>query len=326
MTRGIAFLVFPDFQILDLTGPLSAFDMASRRAAPPAYRPAVLSETGGPVASSCGLRVETEPLGEAVFDTLVAVGGGGVYAARSSPALLGFLSRAAPAARRVTSVCSGAFLLAAAGILDGRRVTTHWQRALRLQRDHPGLKVEADRIFIQDGPVWTSAGITAGIDLALALIEDDLGLEVARAVARELVVYHRRPGGQSQFSALIDLDPSSDRIRAALAFAREHLHEALPVERLAGAACLSPRQFGRAFLAETGETPARAVERLRAEAARLRVEAGFEPLEEVARHSGFRDPERMRRAFLRAFGQPPQALRRAARAQAPRRPAAQIST
>jgi len=146
------------------------------------------------------------------------------------------------------------------------------------------------------------------------LIEEDLGLALARAAARELVVYHRRPGGQSQFSTLLDLDPESDRIRAALAFAREHLRERLPVERLAAIACLSPRQFGRAFRAETGETPAKAVERLRAEAARLRIETTAAAIEVIAREVGFSDPERMRRAFLRTFGQPPQGIRRAARA------------
>jgi transcriptional regulator GlxA family with amidase domain len=204
-------------------------------------------------------------------------------------------------------------VLAAAGLLDGRRATTHWRHAALLQRLYPKVRVESDRIFIDDGGLWTSAGITAGIDLALALIEADLGLEMARGVARDMVVYHRRAGGQAQFSTLLDLAPPSERMRRALAFAREHLHEPLGVERLADAACLSARQFGRTFLAETGQTPAKAVERLRAEAARLRVEAGREPLEAIAKAVGFADPERMRRAFLRVFGQPPQGLRRAAR-------------
>jgi transcriptional regulator GlxA family with amidase domain len=213
----------------------------------------------------------------------------------------------------VTSVCTGAFLLAEARLLDGRRATTHWRYAANLQREFPRVKVESDRIFVKDGSVWTSAGITAGIDLALALIEEDLGIDVSRAVARELVVYHRRSGGQSQFSALLELEPESDRIRRALAFARDHLAEPLSVERLAAAAGIGPRQFSRAFRAETGETPARAIERLRTEAARLRVEAETEPIEQIAAAAGFADPERMRRAFVRRFGQPPQALRRAAR-------------
>jgi transcriptional regulator GlxA family with amidase domain len=313
MIRSIGFLVFPGFNILDLTGPLAAFDTASRDLLPPAYRLQVVSEQGGAVESSAGLPVLTQPLGDsAAFDTLVVTGGRGVDRAAGSPRLLAFI-RDATAARRLTSVCSGAFLLAAAGVLDGRRATTHWRQAAALQRLYPRVRVEADRIYIRDGPVWSSAGVTAGIDLALALIEEDLGLDAARATARTLVVYHRRPGGQSQFSALLELDPPSDRIRAALAFAREHLREALPVDRLAEAARLSPRQFGRAFLAETGQTPAKAVERLRAEAARPRVEDGIEPIEAIALDLGFSDPERMRRAFLRAFGQPPQAMRRGGR-------------
>lgn len=316
MTRAIGFLVFPGFNILDLSGPLAAFDTASRDRAPPPYRLRVMSERGGAVASSAGLPVLTEPIDAEPLDTLVAVGGRGVPEALGSAPLLAFI-RGAATARRVTSVCSGAFLLAAAGLLDGRRATTHWQQAAALQRQHPRVKVEADRIFVQDGPVWSSAGITAGIDLALALIEQDLGADTARAVARTLVVYHRRPGGQSQFSALLDLAPASDRIQAALSFARENLQAPLPVDRLAEAARLSPRQFGRAFLAETGQTPAKAVERLRAEAARPRIEDGAEPIEAVARDVGFTDPERMRRAFLRCFGQPPQAMRRGRRAAAP---------
>ena len=204
-------------------------------------------------------------------------------------------------------------MLAAAGLLDGRRATTHWRMAGVMQRLHPAVKVESDRIHIQDGPVWTSAGISAGIDLALALIEDDLGIELARAVARELVVYHRRPGGQSQFSSLLEMDPPSTRISQALVYAREHLHEELDVDRLAEVACLSRRQFDRAFAAETGQTPAKAVEKLRVETARLRVEEGSESLEAIARATGFADPERMRRAFIRVFGLPPQAIRRAGR-------------
>ena len=249
MARTIGFLVFPGFNILDLSGPLAAFDTASRDLTPPPYRLRVISERGGAVASSAGLPVLTEPIDDEPLDTLVAVGGRGVADALGSAPLLGFI-RGTATARRVTSVCTGAFLLAAAGLLDGRRATTHWLQAAALQRLHPQVRVEADRIFVRDGPVWSSAGITAGIDLALALIEEDLGVDAARAVARTLVVYHRRPGGQSQFSALLDLAPASDRIQAALSFARDHLREPLPVDRLAEAARLSPRQFGRAVLAD----------------------------------------------------------------------------
>ena len=220
------------------------------------------------------------------------------------------VGRLAVHATRIASICTGAFLLAEAGLLNGRRVTTHWSRARDLQQGYPAVTVDADRIFVADGPIWTSAGISAGIDLALALIEADYGVDLARAVARELVVYHRRPGGQSQFSALSQMEPESDRMRMALAFAREHLAEPLSIERLAEAAKLSARQFGRTFRHETGETPAKAIERLRVEAARLRVQEGSEPIEFIARAVGFNDPERMRRAFVKRYGQPPQAMRR----------------
>jgi transcriptional regulator GlxA family with amidase domain len=313
MPRDTAFLIFPDFQLLDMAGPLAAFQMAGydQDAAP--YRLRVISEAGGLVRSSAGVAVASETLEEPPNDTLIVAGGAGARRGPVSSPLQDFLRRAATMSRRVASVCTGAYILAGAGLLDDRAATTHWRYAAALQRQYPRVRVDGDRIFVRDGAVWTSAGITAGIDLALALIEDDLGCDTARAAARQLVVYHRRPGGQSQFSELLDLDPPSDRIRQALSFARTHLHAPLTVERLAEAACLSPRQFGRAFLAETGQTPAKAIERLRAEAARLRLETSPEPIERIARGVGFADPERMRRAFLRVFGQPPQALRRVAR-------------
>ncbi len=315
MHRDIGFLVFPDFQLLDLAGPIAAFQMAGYDLDAEPYRLRVLSRTGGLIRSSVGVTVQSEPLGDPPLDTLpmdtlIVVGGAGTRPAERVAPLLEFARRAAATCRRVASVCTGAFILAGAGLLDGRAATTHWRYAALLQRQYPRVRVDGDRIFVRDGAIWTSAGITAGIDLALALIEDDLGRDIALTASRQLVVYHRRPGGQSQFSTLLALDPPSDRIRQALSFARTHLHEALPVERLADAACLSPRQFGRAFLAETGQTPAKAIERLRAEAARLRLETSQAPIEAIARDVGFADPERMRRAFLRVFGQPPQALRR----------------
>jgi transcriptional regulator GlxA family with amidase domain len=313
MARDIGFLVFPDFQILDLTGPLTAFEAPTRTVAPKPYRLHVLSECGGSVESSSGLEVTTRPLSDQRLDTLIVAGGPGTAAAAASSVLKAFVLRTAATARRTTSVCTGAFILAAAGLLNSRRATTHWNSASLLKRLYPQIDVEIDRIFVKDGSIWTSAGISAGVDLALALIEEDLGTEIARDAARQLVVYFRRPGGQSQFSALLDLDPSSNRIRQALTFARQHLHEPLSVEQLAKAASLSTRQFGRAFLSETGQTPAKAIEKLRAEAARVQIERGSEPIEMIARSVGFSDPERMRRAFIRAFGQPPQALRRIAR-------------
>jgi transcriptional regulator GlxA family with amidase domain len=310
MIRDIGFLVYPDFQLLDLSGPLAAFQIAGRLSPGEAYGLPVVSRQGGLVASSSGLAVMTRPVGDGVFDTFIVVGG----SLHETAELATIVRSCAPRARRVASVCTGAFILAEAGLLDGRIATTHWRHIAALQRRYPKVKVAGDRIFTKDGSIWTSAGISAGIDLALALVEEDRGIELSRGTARELVVYHRRQGGQSQFSTMLDLDPESDRIRASLAFAREHLNDRLSVERLAGIACLSPRQFGRAFLAETGETPAKAVERLRAEAARLRIETSAEAIEVIARQVGFSDPERMRRAFLRCFGQPPQGIRRAARA------------
>ena len=204
-------------------------------------------------------------------------------------------------------------MLAEAGLLDGKRVTSHWLHARELQARYPKLKMEEDRIFIIDGNVWTSAGMTAGIDLALAMAEEDLGADVARAIAQQLVVYHRRAGGQSQHSALLELAPKSDRIQTALAYAKTNLHTVLSVEQLAEAAHLSPRQFSRAFRAETGQSPAKAVENLRLEAARQMMEQTRHSIDEVAQQTGFADRRRMRQAFLRAFGQPPQTIRRNAR-------------
>src|SRR5450830_17482 len=313
--RTIGFLLFLDCSLLDFTGPLTAFDVANRINGGKLYQLHVMSEHGGMLESASGTAVITHPLEPAPFDTLIVAGGAGPREGLLSTTLLDYTRHAAGQARRVASVCTGAFVLAAAGLLDGKRATTHWRMATRLQRMHPAVQVDSDKIFIKDGKIWTSAGISAGIDLALALIEEDHGASLARAVARELVVYHRRPGGQSQFSNLLEMDPPSGRIRQALSFARDHLHEALSAERLAEIACLSRRQFDRAFSAETGQTPAKAIEKLRAEAARPRVEAGEESLENIARAVGFDDPERMRRAFLRVFGYPPQAIRRAMRQQ-----------
>ena len=313
MPHKIGFLVFPDFQILDLSGPLAAFEMPGRALRPGPYQLQVLSELGGPVKSSSGLVVSTERIGSARFDTLIAVGGLGAFRASGSPVLQAFVRRAAKNSRRIASVCSGTVILAAAGLLDGLRATTHWRSAAILQRKYPEIRVESDRIYVKEGSIWTSAGVTAGIDLALALIEEDLGPEVAKAAARQLVVYYRRPGGQSQFSALLDLESTSDRVQQALSYARTHLGHVLSVGELAKAAGLSPRQFGRIFLAETGQTPAKAVERLRTEAAKARIEKNDDPIEAIAQAVGFVDPERMRRAFVRTFGHPPQALRRMAR-------------
>jgi transcriptional regulator GlxA family with amidase domain len=316
MTRNLQMLIFPGFQLLDAAGPVAAFEIAGRLV-PDAYSLRLVAAVPGPVVSSSGLALTAEGLeAEGPLDTLLIAGGDGTRDATRCEATMAFVRRAAARARRTASVCSGAYILAVAGLLDGRRATTHWLRSADFARRFPKVRLEADRIFVRDGTVWTSAGITAGIDLALALIAEDLGEGVARQTAQMLVVYHRRPGGQSQFSALIELGAGAGRFGALIGWARDRLAEPLSVERLADQAAMSPRHFARAFAAETGVTPAKAVERLRLEAARERVEASAEPIDQVALATGFGDAERMRRAFLRAFGQPPQALRRAARASA----------
>ena len=303
----IGFVVSPGFQIMSLTA-MSVFEFANVAAGEPAYEVQLLSEHGGPVANSLGFAMQTRALGTPAFDTLIVGGATGVEPI--TPGVAAWLRRAAKRTRRVCAICTGAFALAEAGLLDGRRATTHWMFARELAARFPAVELEEDRIYVADGPMWTSAGMTAGLDLALALVEADRGDEVARQIARALVMYHRRAGGQSQFSTLLEIAPKSDRIQRALSHAKQNLKSALSVEELAGAAALSPRQFSRLFHAETGRTPAKAVENLRVEAARLMMEDGRHPIEVIAAETGFADRERMRRAFLRAFGQPPQAIRR----------------
>jgi transcriptional regulator GlxA family with amidase domain len=313
MTRRIAFLLFDGFQILDATGPIAAFEIAGRYVKG-AYALEVIAAASGPTTSSSGAAITATAFdAKAPYDTLVVAGGDGTRTAFEDERLLDFVRAAAGRARRVASVCSGAFILAAAGLLDGRRATTHWSRTAQFARLYPKVRLEPDRIYVKDEPVWTSAGITAGVDLALALIAEDLGENIAKATAQQLVVYYRRPGGQSQFSALLELGRTDARFAPLLSWAREHLDQSLSVERLADQAAMSPRNFARTFTAEIGVTPAKAIERLRVEAARERVETGAEPIDDIASKVGFGDAERMRRAFLRAFGQPPQALRRVAR-------------
>ena len=251
---------------------LATFETANFIAGEQFYDVSILSEHGGPVPNSFGMATETEPLDVKPFDTLLV--GAACAPTPPTPKLLTFLREAVTDVRRVASICIGAFILAEAGILDGRRVTTHWAFAREFERRFPKVRVEMDRIFIADGPVWTSAGMTAGIDMALGLVERDLGGDVARATAKMMVVHHRRAGGQSQHSAMFGFDAKSDRVQDALAFARKNLRQPLTVEQLAEAARLSPRQFTRVFRAETGQSPARAVENLRLEAARYDARAG----------------------------------------------------
>jgi len=309
----VAMVLSPGFQFLAL-GAQAAFELANLVRGEPYYSLGIYSSHGGTLVSSTGLPLPTLPLAEAgPVDTLLMMAGI-VPPPQLEPEVLDLLCDTARGARRVAGLCTGAFILAQMGLLDGRRATTHWSYARQMQENFPAVRVEEDHIFINEGQVWTSAGLTAGLDVAVALVEKDLGADVSRAVARRLVMHHRRAGGQSQHSELLDLAPSNDRIQKALVHARAHLTNVLNVEELASVAALSPRQFSRIFRAETGQSPAKAVERIRLEAARLMLEDSSHGLEAIAQLTGFADLRRMREAFMRQYGQPPQALRRIARA------------
>jgi transcriptional regulator GlxA family with amidase domain len=310
----IGVLIFPDFQILDAAGPISVFEIAGRYAKSPVPI-RVMSAKPGPVRSSSGVEMLAQKFGPpSALTTLIVAGGDGVEAAAREKCTMRFVQNVAGRGARVASVCSGTFVLAEAGLLDGRRATTHWVRTRQFLATFPKVKLEPDQIFVRDGRIWSSAGITAGIDLALAMVAEDFGEEVVQKTARQLVLYHRRSGGQSQFSSLLELKVPTGRFGPLLTWAREHLGARLTVDDLADRAGMSARHFARAFIAETGTTPSKAIERLRIEEARSRVQSSSEAIERVAETTGFGDPERMRRAFIRAFGQPPQSLRRAARA------------
>jgi len=300
MMRRIGFVIHPGFQFLDVVGPTAAFEIASRYV-PDGYALEVLAPTAGMTASSSGLALAAAPLDAEGLDTIVVSGGELVSDLDAFHAIVEWLRAVRP--RRLASVCSGAFLLAEAGRLDGRAATTHWESSARFRRSYPGVDLDPDRIFVRDGDVWTSAGISAGIDLALALVEDDHRAAIARRTAQQLVVHSRRPGGQSQFAGLIDLGGRSGRFTALVAWIDANLAEPLTVERLAERAAMSPRNFARAFVREMETTPAKAVEQQRVAAARDAVESGLGTLDEIARRVGFADAGRMRRAFLRTLGQ-----------------------
>lgn len=310
--KRIGFIAFPDFQVLSLST-LSVFECANMLANEPLYDLRILSEAGGSIRTSSGLTLETRRFDESEYDTLIVLG---TLVAKPtfSAGLLAYVRDAPRNARRVASICTGALVLAEAGLLDGRRVTTHWAYAREFRERFPKVKLEEDRIFVIDDPIWTSAGCTACVDLVLAMVEKDEGRELARSVAKELVLYHRRGGGQTQHSALLELQPKSDRIQSALDYARCNLDVPLTVEELAKAACLSPRQFSRAFVEETGQSPAKAIENLRVETAKMMLEEGRHSIDIVARETGFGSRDRMRRAFVRRFGQAPREIRRDARA------------
>ena len=310
--RTVIVVAFPDVQALDVVGPLEVFAMANRYGPDPAYATTLVSTGGRPITTSSGLQLATErtsPLGP--VDTLMVAGGEGTAAAMADGRLVAWLRTAAASARRVTSVCSGAFLLAQAGLLDGRRATTHWSVCELLARRFPAVEVDADPIYVRDGDVWTSAGVTAGMDLALALIEQDLGGELALAVARQLVVFAQRPGGQSQFSAQLAVRRAERApLRDAVAFVAEHPEADLSVPALARRAAMSVRTFARAFRREVGTTPAAFVQRSRVEAARRLLETTDRTVEDIARACGFGTVETMHRAFQRTVRTTPGQYRR----------------
>ena len=309
----IVIVTFPAAQILDVTGPLEVFSSASRFLPAATYRAHVVSRAGDPILASCGLQFATTSIADVrgPIDTLVVAGGADMDGAAGDDALLQHVRRLAADARRVTSVCSGAFLLAAAGLLDGRRATTHWAECELLQRRYPGVTVDLDAIYVHDGNVWSSAGVTAGIDLALALIADDHGRQAAATVARQLVVYLRRTGGQAQFSALLAAQTAdTEPMRDLLSWLPDHLTDDLSIPALASHVNLSERQFSRVFKAEVGITPADHVEAARLEAACRLLESTHGSIEFVAKTCGFGTPETMNRTFQRRLSTTPGQHRR----------------
>jgi transcriptional regulator GlxA family with amidase domain len=312
--RTVLIVLFDDIQSLDVTGPLEVFAGARDSRGGRAYQVRTASLGAVPVRTTSGLglvpdgdlrqRDPRDPPG-----LLIVPGGKG--ARRRDPELVAWVRDHAPSARRVASVCTGAFLLAAAGLLDGRRATTHWAQCAALRDEYPAVEVDPDPIYVKDGNITTSAGVTAGIDLALALVEDDLGRDMALAIARHLVVFLRRPGNQAQFSAQLSAQVATRApLRDVQQWIAEHPSGDLSVEALAGKASLSPRHFARAFAAEVGMPPGRYVERTRLEAARRHLEDTAEGIEQTARACGYRTPEAMRRAFVEALGVSPAEYRR----------------
>ncbi|URX61748.1 GlxA family transcriptional regulator [Luteibacter anthropi] len=309
MRRDIAIVVFPGFQLLDAAGPVAVFEMAERFR-PGSYTVEMLAPGGGIVRSSSGVCLAAMPIEMRRFDTVIVSGGNLAQVEGDQVEIISWLGGGTW--RRAAGVCSGAFFLAKAGLLDGRRATTHWAAAERFRSLYPQVRLDADRMFVRDGDLWTSAGISAGIDLALALVEDDLGPGIARRTAQQLVVHQRRHVGQSQYSVIVEQGGKTGRFGELVNWMRARIGEPMTIERLAERAAMSPRNFARAFVAEIGTTPAKVVEGLRLEAARLAVETSHLHLDHIAVSTGFGDSTRMRRAFVRAFGVPPQSLRRSA--------------
>jgi transcriptional regulator GlxA family with amidase domain len=313
-SRVVEILAYPAVQLLDVAGPLQVFASANEIAAgngePPLYAPRVVSAFAPVVTASAGLGLVAAPLprARAALDTLLVAGGPGVHAAAADPVVVHWVARA-KRARRTASVCTGAFLLAAAGLLDGRRAATHWMHCAELARQYPAIRIEPDPIFVRDGAIWTSAGVTAAIDLALALVEDDVGRSLALAVARHLVMFLKRPGGQAQFSAALSLQGAEDRFGALHSWMAGRLADDLSLPVLARQVGMSERSFSRHYVDATGVTPARAVERLRVEAARHLLSDTRLPVKRIAARCGFGSEETLRRSFARLLAATPQDYR-----------------
>jgi transcriptional regulator GlxA family with amidase domain len=308
--RTVLVVLFDDVQSLDVSGPVEVFNGAELHR-PGTYRIRTVSRDGRPVRTSSGLTlVPDHSFADAPpAHTLLIPGGAGTR--QPDPRLVAWLRENGPRAARLVSVCTGALLLAEAGLLEGRRVTSHWSVCDKLAREHPSVEVDPDPIFIRDGDLATSAGVTSGIDLALALVEEDAGRETALSIARHLVVFLRRPGNQAQFSAQLAAQTAQrEPLREVQQWITEHPGEDLSVESLAARARLSPRHFARAFQGETGMTPGRYVDRVRLEHARRRLEESADGIEEISRSCGYGTPEAMRRAFVRTLGAAPAEYRR----------------
>ena len=315
--RPIHILAFPNVQLLDVSGPLQVFASANVQmlenglTAP--YSPTVIAREDGSIVSSAGLGLHTHPLPDTPSDTLIVAGGRGVHAALLDQDLLQWVRGQASSARRVASVCTGAFMLAQAGLLDGHRVVTHWDSCDELAQRYPALQVDPEPIFINEDSLWTSAGVTAGIDLALAMVEADLGRNIALAVALDLVVFLKRPGGQSQFSTALSMQHATrsqdSRFGDLHAWILDNLASDLSVATLAAQVGMSERSFVRHYRAHTGNTPARAIEQLRVEAARRLLGDSALPIKRIADRCGFGTEETLRRSFLRSVSVTPQAYR-----------------
>jgi transcriptional regulator GlxA family with amidase domain len=315
--RRIAIVAFPGVTLLDISGPAQVFaELQEIELSAAGYALSYLSTSGGLVTTDVGMMVDTAPVASIKpqqVDTLVIPGGPGIWALRQDDVLMSWIMQVVPKARRIASVCLGAFVLAWTGSLDGKRAATHWRYCPRLQDSFPNIRVEPNAIFVQDGRVWSSAGVSAGIDLALAMIEEDFGHTIALDIARRLVVFLKRPGGQSQFSTVLAAQASDveGRFSALHAWIIENIASDLKVEALAERAGMTPRTFARTYVSRTGMTPANGVEALRVETARLLLESRqIGGVVEVAKRAGFGDDERMRRAFLRHLGVTPSEYRR----------------